>query len=85
MELDRQANWVRQKDFRYRVELQSLWAPEGEVDADANGKKGESLRKVELKAEEEFKELNNRSDVQAKRFYFLLFPDDSTWPLRDIT
>ena len=78
-ELDKKAEWVRKGEFRFEVELLSLWGNEGEVDVRVSGHPGENLKKVLDRADAEFKHLNDRSDVQAKRKVCLLFPDNTTW------
>lgn len=81
-ECDKRAKWVEDKSFRYRVELHSLWADEGELDVSITGEERESLKKVTNRAETEFKKVNERSDVQARRAVYLVFPDDSEYMVK---
>ena len=67
---------IRQLDKNrcfYKVLLTSCWADYGEKSVTYTGKVGDSLKKVAKEAEEEFKRVNNRSDVQAFRTAVLVF------------
>jgi len=57
--------------FIYVAVYESLWADYGEQTVTYRGKFDEDLNDVILRAEEEFKSINKRSDVQANRKYFV--------------
>lgn len=73
-------------DFCYVVTLTSLWADCGEKTSTADG---QSLSEAVKRAEDMFRKLNNRSDIQAARRYAIRFPSGSevelpTNPKREI-
>lgn len=60
------------KSIRFEVTLTTLWANEGEKNVTIKSKKGAKLENVLRQAEKKFKEINNRTDVQAKWFVLAL-------------
>lgn len=69
--------FAENNDFEYRVTLRSAWADYGERNAVGKGK---TLEEADAQAEEEFRKINNRSDVQASdRFVTVIFPNDFTF------
>lgn len=64
--------FLEEDDFVYVAVLDSLWADHGEHSASGEG---EDLSQAIRDAEENFKVLNKRSDVQALRKYVMKFPN----------
>lgn len=62
-------------EFGYVVRLESLWAREGELGAIGRGK---TLKKAVESAEDAFRRINERSDVQASYWYSIEFPDGAS-------
>lgn len=58
----------------YVVHLRSLWADYGEKDVEEFGAVGDTLSEVQAKAEETFRCLNGRADVQAQSTCCVYFP-----------
>lgn len=64
-------NW-----FKYVAILDSLWADYGEKTIEYRGLFDEDINDVIIKAEKKFMDVNKRSDVQARRRYFVEFWND---------
>ena len=64
-------------EFQFRVTLHSAWSDYGEKNAVGVAA---TLEEADRKAEEEFKRINNRTDVQASgRFVAVVFSNDFTF------
>ncbi len=72
-ETHRAISQLEKGEWFYRTNLRSCWADYGEESVTYDGKYGDSLEKVIEDGENKFKEVNNRSDVQAFRLAFVVF------------
>lgn len=63
---------IEKGEWIFRVKLISLWADCGETTVTYDGEFEEPLEKVISGANEQFKKINNRGDVQASKIVFVV-------------
>ena len=71
--LEKTRELASNQDYIYRVTLQSAWHDYGEQSGVGTGK---TMEEAEIAAEENFRELNNRQNVEVSaRFAAVVFPN----------